>query len=480
MTTNRQSAKGKNSSSNGNVNAVPTLAATSNFKFLKPIKFNRISFWDTKRYFAEDIKSNFPIETLGKFIIEQREIIKPSNYPNKIFKILGVSNKVGLFDAYEEVGSKIKQPYQKVKNGFLAYNPYRINVGSIGFKTEAQKNEYISNAYIVFSCRDEIEPEFLYRLFETSRFNQVIRNTTAGSVRQNLSFNLLQEMQVPIPPIETQKTLLAEYNARISQAEKFKTKAENLEKEIEKYLLDELGIEIQKNENEQWHNFKFLQSSQLKELNRWSVDFLANQSDLEEIRKSKFDIVNFEELILFAQYGISEKSTVQERGVPMLRMNNIFEGELNLNSLKYVNLAKEKLENLFLQKDDFLFNRTNSKELVGKTAIFDTEGEYTFASYLIRLKLDQEKANIYFINYIFNSPIIRRQIDIISRQVLGQANINLTELKSFLIPLPPLSTQEKIVKKVNSLKAKIKKLKSDEENLRRKAKDDFESELFEM
>ena len=73
--------------------------------------------------------------------------------------------------------------------------------------------------------------------------------------------------------------------------------------------------------------------------------------------------------------------------VLLLRMNNIINGEIDISSLKYINLTNDKFENYILQKNDVLFNRTNSKELVGKCAVFKLKGIYSFASYLIRLKL---------------------------------------------------------------------------------------------
>lgn len=456
------------------------------FSFLKFVRLKQVSFWDVKRYLSKKLKSKFDFVKLGELITEENNVIKPAQFPDEEFKILGVNNKIGLFDAYIEKGKNIKQPYQKVENGFIAYNPYRVNVGSIGFKTNEQKNEYISNAYVVFGCNEKLVPEFLYLLFRTEKFNQIIRDNTAGSVRQNLSFNLLEKLEIPLPPIDsedstfvTQKTLIENYNAKISQAEVNEKKVEELEKNIEKYLLKELGIEIKEKEQTQWNNFKFLRPVRLKDLSRWSVDFLNNQDNLDEIKNCKYDVVRFEQLITFAQYGISEKSTEAKQGYPMLRMNNIFEGELDLQKLKYVNFPKDKVDSILLKKNDFLFNRTNSKELVGKTAIFDVDGQFIFASYLIRLRINKEKANLYFINYLFNSLVVRKQIDLISRQVLGQANVNLTELKDFLIPLPPLKIQDKIVKHINSEKDKIKLLKSEAEDLRKQAKTEFETALFE-
>ncbi|MGI5070687.1 restriction endonuclease subunit S [Treponema pectinovorum] len=159
-------------------------------------------------------------------------------------------------------------------------------------------------------------------------------------------------------------------------------------------------------------------------------------------------------------------------------MNNIQKSELNISDLKYLALNEKELNTYKLNKGDFLFNRTNSKELVGKTAIFELDGDYVFASYLIRVNLDKTKVNTYYVNYLFRSIIIRDQIDLISRQILGQANVNVDEMKDFLFPLPPLPIQEEIVTHINSIKENIKSLRKQAAELREKAKQDFENAVF--
>ena len=108
-------------------------------KFLKFISLNQIDYWDVKRYVLADINSNYPLVKLSTLIKERSERIKIFEEAEMLFNILGVNNKTGLFDAYSQLGKEINQPYKKVYNGDLAYNPYRINVGSIGLKTENQK-----------------------------------------------------------------------------------------------------------------------------------------------------------------------------------------------------------------------------------------------------------------------------------------------------------------------------------------------------
>ena len=73
-------------------------------------------------------------------------------------------------------------------------------------------------------------------------------------------------------------------------------------------------------------------------------------------------------------------------------MGNIVNGILDLSDLKHIELSKNEHVKLLLRKGDILFNRTNSKELVGKCAVFNEKGDYVFASYLIRIRTDNQKA----------------------------------------------------------------------------------------
>lgn len=129
----------------------------------------------------------------------------------------------------------------------------------------------------------------------------------------------------------------------------------------------------------------------------------------------------------------------------MLRMNNLQTGRIDTNNLVYVDLSDEEFEKFALKAGDLLVNRTNSYDLVGKTALFELEDEYVFASYLVRFRLDTNKAFPQFINYYFNSYAAKRRLQAIATKGVSQANINPTILKErFLVPLPPLPEQRRI------------------------------------
>ncbi len=174
-------------------------------------------------------------------------------------------------------------------------------------------------------------------------------------------------------------------------------------------------------------------------LQRWGV------TDESDRLKSTYPLVELSSLLELVQYGISEKATKEKTASPLIRMNNIGDGELDLTDLKYVRGKPEDYSDYILRKGNILFNRTNSKELVGKTAVFTSDGDYVFASYLIRLRLNKERADAAFINYVFNSPFCRTQIDSISRQALVRQISTRKELRLFMFPLPPLAEQRRIV-----------------------------------
>ena len=115
-------------------------------------------------------------------------------------------------------------------------------------------------------------------------------------------------------------------------------------------------------------------------------------------------------------------------------MGNIQDGKIDWEKLVYTN-DSEEIEKYKLRKFDLLFNRTNSREMVGKTAIFDSVETAIYAGYLVRFH--PIISNSYFINIILNSKTHREWCNSVKTDALGQSNINAEKLKNFVVPLPP-------------------------------------------
>ena len=180
---------------------------------------------------------------------------------------------------------------------------------------------------------------------------------------------------------------------------------------------------------------------------------VMNTRELPFAVPSKWEWTRLGGLTALIEYGTSEKASLDEKGVPVFRMNNIESGEVLQTNLKYVPSSIKDLPRLYLKTNDILFNRTNSFELVGKTGIFKGQSDkFTFASYLIRIRLFDSFVSPEYVNLAMNADYFRvTQINTEVTQQCGQANFNGTKLANTLIPLPPLAEQNRIVAKVNQL-----------------------------
>ena len=150
------------------------------------------------------------------------------------------------------------------------------------------------------------------------------------------------------------------------------------------------------------------------------------------------------------QYGCSKRADVDPVGLPILRMSNMQPDGWDLRDLKYVELTDNERDLWLLDQGDILFNRTNSKELVGKCEVFREPGEWVFASYLMRLTVDTGQASPDFVSAYLSSPGGRAQIERESRQIIGMTNINAEEIRTLRIPLPPPKIQAALLAELDA------------------------------
>jgi type I restriction enzyme, S subunit len=141
-------------------------------------------------------------------------------------------------------------------------------------------------------------------------------------------------------------------------------------------------------------------------------------------------------------------------------MGNIQDGKFDFKKLKYLPKEHDEFPELLLAKGDLLFNRTNSADLVGKTAVFKGDPDpCSFASYLIRVRT-AEGCLSDFVSYFINSVFGRAWIAGCVSQQVGQANVNGTKLQALAIPLPPLVEQTRIVAEVERRLSVLEELES--------------------
>ena len=169
-----------------------------------------------------------------------------------------------------------------------------------------------------------------------------------------------------------------------------------------------------------------------------------------------------EDIVCELKYGTSEKSSSVGK-ITVLRMGNITDiGTIDYSNLVYSS-NDEDIKQYSLKKGDLLFNRTNSSEWVGKTAIYKGEQPAIYAGYLIRVRPILISSD--YLNIVMNSSYYRNWCYNVKTDAVNQSNINAQKLSQLMIPIPPLKEQERIVVEVAKWISLIDTIKNSKEDL---------------
>ena len=336
---------------------------------------------------------------LGNFIEEHCE----KNKKGEDIPVFSVTNTNGFCTEYfsKDVSSKDKSNYKIVHKGFFAYNPSRINVGSVDWLRNEEK-VIVSPLYNVFSVSPELEKQYLYYFLKSERGKTLIKSKAEGSVRDNLKFSILADFPIPLPSIEEQRKFVAKLDKSNELIFKYKRLLEYYDTLIKSRFIEMFGDPVQNPM-------------------RWEKTELGNLC--KEVR-----------------YGTSKPASENGK-YTYLRMNNItYEGELDLTNIKSIDISDDELPKCSVKKGDILFNRTNSIELCGKTCLYKLDETMVIAGYIIRVRVN-EKLNPQYVSTFFNTKSIKKMLKEMAKGAVNQANINAQEMQSIQIPVPPISLQ---------------------------------------
>lgn len=277
--------------------------------------------------------------------------------------------------------------------------------------------------------RDDIFPHF-YVYFLQSGFTQLGIFEGAGNKTTipNLSRNRLAALEVPQPTFEEQRDITVAL-ASVRQSMKLHDASLDLAQNLKYAAMRALFT-------------KGLRGEAQKD------------TEIGPVPES-WEVAQIGDVALNTQYGLSVRG--QPSGTyPILRMNCQENGAVHYRNLQYVDLDEATFEAFRLRPGDLLFNRTNSIDLVGRMAIIDDERPAVFASYLVRLTVDEARCDPRFLNYFMNWPETQSEIKKLASRAVGQANINASKLRTVLFPCPPtLDEQREIVAVLDAIDRKI-------------------------
>jgi type I restriction enzyme S subunit len=308
-------------------------------------------------------------------------------------------------------------------------------------------------------------PEFIARFFQSASYWSQISENISGSAQPNCNATKLSSLIVPIPPLSEQQRIVVKLEKLLGQVNNCQQRLAKVSVLLKRIRQSVLTAACSGRLTGDWREENPADGTHrgiietVRRRRETLAKTTAQREKLEEIYSYEeendseilplsWGFVALAKLCESFDYGTSTKSEPAGR-VPVLRMGNIQNGKLNWEDLVYTSDEAE-IEGYRLRPKTVLFNRTNSPELVGKTAIYHGERPAIFAGYLIRVnqcpELDPE-----YVNYCLNTNYAHEFCQRVKTDGVSQSNINAQKLGHFEVPFCPLPEQQEIARRVKDL-----------------------------
>lgn len=452
------------------------------FSLLKVTPFQKLDKWYVEYYLnTKLLESKYPMIKIRTLISPIKRRVKKKDYDGVLPVVSKIVFKTGTIVFRKE--NKTGMDLFLVKKGDMLVSSINFHQGAVALNTIG--DFVCSTHYQTFVINErKVIPEYLLVVLRSEPFISMVAGLKANGIKNESGFDFIGSFEIPLPSIPEQEKILKTYHETLAKAEKNIQSGNKFETDL-LYDIQSKVTSLKKESSKAKTYSGILQNTSFAAISRWEVAYILKEGHLESVYSSfKYPSYCISQLQTESLFGLSLKASLTQKSgmIPMLRMPNIVNGEIDCTELKYLPyksvVTPKEPQKWLLKKGDFLINRTNSKELVGKSAIFNLDGNYTYASYIIRYRFDTSIVIPEYVNIMFMLPLVRKQINAVSRQTAGQCNINSDEIGAIRIPVPSIPIQEEIIKKYNDTKnganvyyEKAKKYKED-------AQLNFESEIF--
>lgn len=356
---------------------------------------------------------------IGDINCYQGTSVTPAANKEKLFELYSVPS----FDGnYPEIikGKDIGSSKQTVEVGDVLLCKINPRINRVWYVSGYTENELIASSEWIVIRNHGIEPRYLMYCLRSQYFRQLLLSNVSGVggslMRAQPKF--VKNYPIPIAPYYVQVQI-----------------ADFIDKEFAR--LDKAQEQIQSViDSEEERKQSILHKAFTGELTKkWRLE--------RNIDLMSWKHMTLKEACNGLKYGTASKS-VKEGNVAVIRMGNLQGGEIDWTNLVYSDNDADNAK-YHLDPGAVLFNRTNSPELVGKTAIYRGEQPAIYAGYLIKLDY-KEFLDGEFLNYIMNSPEEKYYCNMVKSDGVNQSNISAAKIGEFEIPVPSLDEQHEITR----------------------------------
>lgn len=273
-----------------------------------------------------------------------------------------------------------------------------------------------AHAMVLRAKPGPVLPEFLPFFMQSDLFMERALSISVGSLSPTINWKALAAEEFMLPPIQEQARL------------------------VETLIAAEGNLNA----------YREVQSSLASLIESTVSAFVARWSEKHE----------FGRFIIDTSYGTSKKSNSDGDGFPVLGIPNVLRDELYLDEFNRVGLTPSEVKKLALRDGDILVVRTNGNPLyVGRSVLIEDLGDvFAYASYLIRIRVNQSKISPAYAACVFGSSQTRQALRRLAKSSAGNYNLNTKDIRSIKLPVPSLDDQNDLVAQVSNLRRTSKEL----------------------
>lgn len=355
-------------------------------------------------------------------------------------------DKVGYADIFD---SKYEDYYLKENDILMSHINSLKHLGKVAIVKQIESSLIHGMNLLCLRPKNIVDPKFMFNFFRSNYFMINIMRISKKSVNQ-ASFTLtdLKKIEVDIPSLGIQKQIADILDLAYEIIETRKEQLAEMDKLLQSLFIQQFGDPLTNEKG-------------------WKLSDIAN-------------------VTVDMKYGTSAKSIITRESlsdIPIIRIPNVKRNYIDYTTLSY--LPKNEIpENIILKPGDLLFVRSNGNpEYIGRVATFeDSECDIAYASYLIRLRIDQSIIKPQFLSFMLSTDKFRRYISSYGSTTAGNYNINTQNLKKIKIIIPPINNQiqflELLSEITNSKKVMEESLQEMENNFNVLMQKAFRGELF--
>ena len=326
-----------------------------------------------------------------------------------------------------------ERPWGEIKKAYVHFQPRDVIVAKVTPCFENGKAGIApllpngigagSSEFCVFRPAQGVDERYLLAWFSTEGFRRRATVSMTGSVGlKRVPKEVFLSEQIPLAPEAEQKRIADKLDTVLTRVDAVNTRLARVAPLLKRFRQSVLAAATSGRLTEDWRKT--------------------------QLHAPEPTIVRLDTVARDFSYGTSAKSS-STGTTPVLRMGNIQDGQLDWDGLVFTSDAQE-IEKYQLAHGDVLFNRTNSPELVGKTAVYKAERPAIYAGYLIRVRCKPTLLPDY-LNYCLGSPAGKHYCWQVKSDGVSQSNINAKKLAAFEFLLPPIEEQTEIVRRVETL-----------------------------